>query len=267
MTHSDASPLPGQACRICGSALRFAFPGLLLADIPVNYTICEGCGSLILPSPHWLERAYNTAPEVDPDFGDLRRCAFIHRTVRRLRALKLLPKRGRCLDFGSGKGILLRMLLDDGQDAWGFDAYATPAFAAERVQKELPEGPFDLITLVEVIEHTLDPIQVLTRLRERLSERGILVLSTELFKEGVHGPEWHYLAPELGQHVTIFSEDGLRTAARAAGLEWAASLDFDHRSFVHLLIHQRRRLSAIGLLRLRWRSYWRERRVKGDRHA
>ena len=154
-----------------------------MAEIPVAYTICDGCGSLILPSPHWLERAYGTTPEVDPDFGDLRRCAFIHRTIRRMRALKLLPKRFRSLDFGSGKGILLRMLLDDGQDAWGFDAYATSSFAAERVMKEVPEGPFDLITLVEVIEHTTNPVPVLTRLRERLSERGVLLVSTELFDQ------------------------------------------------------------------------------------
>ena len=267
MTNPDDLNLPDQPCRICGSALRAAFPGLLLTDIPVTYTTCEGCGSLILPSPHWLERAYGTTPEVDPDFGDLRRCSFIHRTIRRMRALKLLPKYFRSLDFGSGKGILLRMLLDDGQDAWGFDTYAAPAFAADRMLKELPEGPFDLITLVEVIEHTLDPVPVLTRLRERLSKQGILILSTEFFDPAIHGLDWHYLAPELGQHITIFSKDGLQKAAQAAGLEWVGSLDFDNRSFAHLLVLQGQRLPALGLLRLRWRSDRRERRMHRDRYA
>ncbi len=238
-----------------------------MGDIPVTYCICANCGSLILPSPHWLDRAYGEPPEIDPDFGDLRRCAFVNRVIRRMRALKILPKRFRSLDFGSGKGILLRMQLDDGQEAWGFDQYAHAAFASERVVKDLPDGPFQLITIIEVIEHTLDPVPVLQRLKDRLSESGLLLVTTELFRQEIHGSDWHYLAPDLGQHVTIFSEAGLHQAASLAGLEWVASLDFDQRPFLHLFARQGQRPSALRLLRLKWRNHFRERKVNRDRYT
>jgi SAM-dependent methyltransferase len=184
-----------------------------------------------------------------------------------MKALGILPKRFRSLDYGAGKGVLLRLLLDDGQDAWGYDSYASPAFAEERVLQEIPSGLFDLITAIEVIEHTLDPVPTLKQIKKQLAPEGILALSTEFFDAATHGPEWHYLAPEHGQHITIFSPKGFKMAAEEVGLRWLGSLALNKQNFLHLLCHPERQISRWTLFRLNLRHRSRERKANRDRFA
>jgi hypothetical protein len=272
---TDRAPAPdtlgpcaaGEACRICGGALRPAFPGTLLGDVDVTYCVCVHCHSLILPQPHWLERAYGPLAVPDPDTGLLRRTLFVHATLRRMRSVGLLPRPCRSLDHGAGRGILVQLLLDSGFDAWGDDPIATPLFAEERVTRQRPAGPFDLITVIEVAEHLLDPVETLASLRATLAPRGILVLSTELFDAQRHGPAWHYLAPAHGQHVTFYSRDGLRLAAERAGLRWVESLRWGGGDFLHLLVHTDHSPARWRLRWLRWRQQRGKRRARRDRYA
>lgn len=257
----------GEACRICGGELRQAFPGTVLGEVEVLYGICQSCHSLILPAPHWLDRAYGTHYSPDPDTGVLYRSGFLLRCIKRMKALGFLPKHFRSLDYGAGKGVLLRLLLDDGQDAWGYDAYPRPAFAEERVLQEIPAGPFELVTAIEVIEHTLDPVPTLKRMKNLLASNGVLALSTEFFDEARHGPGWHYLAPEHGQHITIFSSQGLRMASEQAGLRWIGSLPLNKQDFLHLLCPVERQVSSWSLFRLLQRHRSRERKANRDRFA
>lgn len=262
LPHANFEP-----CRVCGGELRPAFAGAVLGDVEVTYCICAGCHSLILPQPHWLARAYGPLAVTDPDSGLLQRTLFVHATLRRMRSVGLLPQSCRSLDHGAGKGVLVRLLLDKGFDAWGCEPIAMPLFAEERITRELPAGPFDLITSIEVVEHLLDPAEVLGTLRAALGKRGVLLLSTELFDEHRHGPEWHYLAPAHGQHVTLYSRDGLRMVAQRAGLRWVESLRWGGADFLHLLVHAQFRPAPWRLwwLRLRQqRGKWRARR---DRYA
>ncbi len=260
----SAAPDP---CRICGGALRPAFTGTVLGDVAVTYYVCADCHSLILPQPHWLERAYGPLAVPDPDYGLLQRTLFVHATLRRMRSVGLLPQQCRSLDHGAGAGALVRLLLDHGFDAWGYEPIATPLFAAERIGRELPPGSFDLITSIEVAEHVRDPVETLCRLRAALAPRGILVLSTELFDERRHDGSWQYLAPAHGQHITLFSRDGLRVAAEKAGLRWIGSLRLGGVDFLHLMVHRAHRPSLWRLWWLRLRQQRGKRRARRDRCA
>ena len=260
---------PMEPCRICGGRLGPAFEGTVLDTVPVHYARCRDCDSLLLPAPTWLEEAYARKIVPDPDFGALNRTLFIHRCLRRLRArtIGLLPRRSRTLDIGTGRGLLLRMLLDDGHDALGFDPYPHSVFAEDRIQTALPEGPFAAITAIEVIEHTLDPVDVLKSLRARLAPDGLLALSTELYDSTTHGADWLYLAPEHGQHITLFSREGLHRAARAAGFQWLCSLDWGGKPFLHLLVPAETSVSSFRLWRLRRHHQAGERRHSRDSRA
>ena len=266
---SPREAAPMEPCRICGGGLRPAFEGIVLDTVPVQYARCTECDSLLLPSPTWLEEAYARRIVPDPDFGALNRTLFIHRCLRRLRSrtIGLLPKRSRTLDVGTGRGLLLRLLLDNGHDAWGFDPYPQSIFAEDRIQTSLPDGPFAAITAIEVIEHTLDPVDFLKSLRTRLAPDGFLALSTELYDSAVHGPDWAYLAPQHGQHITLFSGRGLQRAAHAAGLEWIHSLDWDGKPFFHLLVPAAARVSRFRLWRLQRLHRAGERRHRRDGRA
>jgi hypothetical protein len=239
------------ACRACGGSLTPAFDAVVLQDVQVTYERCGSCGSLMLLNPHWLRRAYGTAFVPDPDFGALRRTLFVHRTLRRLRAARLLPHRHRSLDFGSGLGMLVRLQRDHDVDAWGYDVYSTPKFAETYCRRVLPEGTFDLVTCIEVIEHTTDPIDVLKLFRSRVNENGLVAVSTEFVDGQVDPKSWHYLALEHGQHITLFSSAGFRVAVETAGFDWIRSVALDGIPFLHLLIPKGARRSWWKVLRLR----------------
>jgi SAM-dependent methyltransferase len=224
-------------CCICAQSLRDAFDATLLGDTRVTFQRCTACGTLQLPNPNWLDRAYAKRSTPDPDTGALMRALAVHRIVRRLRATRALPSNHRSLDFGSGRGTLVRLLRDEGQDAWGFEPYGEANFAEAFCGKELPSGRFALVTATEVIEHTPDPLAVLRRLRDLLAPRGLLLLTTELYDHARHPDPrtWSYLSLEAGQHVTLFTREGLCQAAWASNLDWFMSMDFVGVRCIHLL--------------------------------
>lgn len=100
----------------------------------------------------------------------------------------------RVLDIGCGTGFLLEQLAERGYSGVGVDLSPESVVIANRRLEELgasdrlsaqvgsayepPEGPFDLITLTDVLEHLEDPRACLTALRGVLAPGGLLVVST-----------------------------------------------------------------------------------------
>ena len=257
---------PSAACRACGGPLRLSFEAQVLGDTAATFHNCTTCDSIIVLEPHWLERSYATTLFPDPDSGALRRTLYVNRYIRRMRGVGLLPRRYRSLDYGSGLGMLVALQLDRNAAARGFDRYAEPRFAQLECTKELPEGPFDLITAVEVFEHLLDPIEVLTSLRQRLAPRGVVLISTELYQR-YRFPDpsrWPYLALDHGQHITLFTRDGLRRTAAAAGLRHVYTVNWGPTPFLHLFIHEGRTAPYGRLGFLAWQHMWGELRESLD---
>jgi 2-polyprenyl-6-hydroxyphenyl methylase/3-demethylubiquinone-9 3-methyltransferase len=95
------------------------------------------------------------------------------------------------LDVGCGAGLLAEPLARLGATVTAIDP-AEELIAAARdhaagqglaidyrvAAVETVEGKFDLITAMEVIEHTADPQQFLNSLAQRLAPAGLLILST-----------------------------------------------------------------------------------------
>ncbi len=102
--------------------------------------------------------------------------------------------RSRVLDVGCGTGYLLERLAEGGFSGVGVDLSPDSVEiaqkrlveigAADRLRAEVgsayepPDGPFDLITLTDVLEHLEEPRRCLSALAERLSPGGLLVVST-----------------------------------------------------------------------------------------
>ena len=141
----------------------------------------------------------------------------------------------RVLDVGAGQGELANDLaVRSGAEVVGIDvkpksiAFARERFAAAGVQfvesdvlDLVPEGPFDVVVLSNVIEHLEPRVELLQRLVAKYRPRRVLI------RVPAENRHWHVpLRRELGlpwfsdpSHVVEYDEALLKEELRAAGLE------------------------------------------------
>ncbi|MEO8842384.1 MAG: class I SAM-dependent methyltransferase [Kofleriaceae bacterium] len=115
-----------------------------------------------------------------------------------------LPAAAKCLDYGGGHGVLVRMLRDIGLDFAWFDKYAENLFA--RGFEGDVDGHHQLVTAFEVLEHLAEVDADLTRLFA--PEPDLVLVGTELHSG--YKPGWWYFMLESGQHIVFY---GARTMA------------------------------------------------------
>ena len=135
-----------------------------------------------------------------------------------------LNPKTRWLDYGCGNGGLVRYVRNAGiADAVGFDRgwivghsrkLGIPVLSEDEISDH--HGQFDVVTMLEVIEHVVDPLSVLQHARRLLKPNGILYLTT-----GNARPysdrllAWRYVIPEI--HVSYFQPCSMEAALTRAG--------------------------------------------------
>ena len=91
------------------------------------------------------------------------------------------------LDIGCGLGYLMDCAHDGGFRVAGIEfnsiaadrlreKYSFPVFVGDMLNYEGPKH--DVVTMMDVIEHVTDPIRAVRQIHARLSDRGLLVLTT-----------------------------------------------------------------------------------------
>ena len=105
---------------------------------------------------------------------------------------KVLKKQGnggrRLFDAGAGMGGMVRIMIDRGWDASGIDPskYAIKTgiqmhgvdLQQSTIQDFRPDGRFDVITLIGVLEHLIYPNKDLIKLHGMLNPGGIVLITT-----------------------------------------------------------------------------------------
>jgi SAM-dependent methyltransferase len=238
-TAAGSGTLP--ACRICAAPARF------VASVNGKYSgrtftlaRCSECGYAFIADP-WLdfeqiydERYYagrGADPLVDYEFE----LQHPSRTIRvyEWRGIAAVvdgligPLAGRrWIDFGCGNGGLVRYLREHGGvGAVGFEegSIADRAGAAgipvhDRSALAGWAGSADVVSAIEVIEHTADPVAELRTMRRLLRPGGVLFLTTGNARAHANRLEkWRYVVPEI--HISFFEPRTLARAMVAAGFE------------------------------------------------
>jgi 2-polyprenyl-3-methyl-5-hydroxy-6-metoxy-1,4-benzoquinol methylase len=252
-------------CPVCGSATapvgdrRSDFSGRTY-----HLRQCRDCWFSYVANP-WTEydriytAAYYAGQGADPHVDYLHEFEHPEISVRRyewrgieraVRSLRPTTPDTRWLDFGCGHGGLVRYLRDAGWHAtFGYDtgamadtarAAGLPILSDEALEQA--HSSFEVVTLIEVLEHVPDPVSLLQRIRRLLAPGGVLFLTT-----GNAAPyrrrllDWRYVLPDV--HVSFFEPQTLVRALERAGFVT------ERRGFLpgHADIIRFKMLKALGL--------------------
>jgi SAM-dependent methyltransferase len=137
---------------------------------------------------------------------------------------------GRLLDVGCGAGALLDVAAESNWQAHGQDIAAAGAAEARSRGHSVRVGElkdcnyethsFDAATMIEVIEHLVDPRETLTTVRALLRPRGQLLIATgDIGSLGARllGKRWGYLRPP--GHVSYFTRPAMSSVLLQCGFD------------------------------------------------
>jgi hypothetical protein len=206
-------------CKICGGPTHVSHRGLILAKYSVAYHLCAACEYWCTDEPFWLEEAYGQAIAAT-DTGLVQRNMTVARVLRAVLP-RLFPK-GPYVDWAGGHGMLVRLLRDAGFEFYWQDRYAENLMARGFEWQENHNGRnATVVTAVEVLEHTPDPLSFL---HECMAGCGAeVVIFTQVLHSGGGDPNWWYLSPVTGQHVSFFSAETLARIAERLGMHVRSS--------------------------------------------
>ncbi len=240
-----------RTCNLCGSTDTRGYHVQSYREL----FRCRNCG-LVYADPlptneekHETERlAYEG--EVLPETAEFfRNCsrdykpdAVIHGFGAMLEWIETVCEPGRILDVGAGTGVFLHLARERGWEPHGIDIcdlsaekaaheFSIDVQVGDFMQSDLTPESFDCITMLDVLEHCLDPTAFLARARSLLRPGGVLfvavpnqrslltVLLDRYIWLGGPGADWFLDRLYVSPHLYYFNPRLLAEAIRRAGME------------------------------------------------
>jgi SAM-dependent methyltransferase len=231
-------------CWVCGSAsLRpykprsdcgaLASADLKITDSRYGLTLalcqCQDCGFVLAVDDELRELNGLYECLDDPGYEETQGVRT-RQMIRLLRhVLRHQPQARTLLDIGAGAGALVRQARDLGIDAAGVEPSRALVESAARLNgvvllqgcfphPALADRQFDIITIIDVIEHLSAPVDLLRHAADALAPDGILVVVTpdlgSVAARFLRHRWWHFRMA----HVGYFNRVTLLKAAHRAGL-------------------------------------------------
>jgi 2-polyprenyl-3-methyl-5-hydroxy-6-metoxy-1,4-benzoquinol methylase len=202
---------------------------------------CNLCGLVYLnprPSISEIERIYPPTYHAF-DFSK-KNYGFVYKIRSRLEAWRVLnycrnlPDDARILDVGCGDGIHLNLLREFGKKCWTLEGVDINKHAVEMATRaglqvhlgiveeiDLPNENYDLVLMIQTIEHVEKPDEVFLAIHKLLRKGGRLVIVTDntysidfkFFKSGYWGG-YHF-----PRHWNLFNLHSLSKLAKKTGFE------------------------------------------------
>lgn len=193
----------------------------LLGEKFVDYYICTFCNFISAPNLYnWTdkelrEKIYNDEYiKIDPDFLMVRPRVL----ARSLVEICPDPRGVKHLDYGGGTGTLSELLNIVGWASEHYDPH---------MSKQLePEGKYNLVTAIEVFEHSNNPQKLMQSISSILSSKGVLIFTTHL-SDNRQSIDWNYIAPRNG-HISLYSQQSLKLLAKQYNLNFRSFSETAH---------------------------------------
>lgn len=209
--------MSGRPCVLCGGGAELY--GEAWARTYLRCGLCEL--TFLTPAQRpdaAVERARYDTHRNDPADAGYRR--FLDRVARPL--VQRLPPPARGLDYGSGPGPTLSVMLEEqGYHVRLYDPYYAP-------DDDVLSGEYDFVTCTETAEHFFDPAAEFSRLASLLRPGGWLGVMTELLHDDVEFSTWWYVRDLT--HVCFYRERTFEWIAARHGM----ALDIVSRSVIFL---------------------------------
>lgn len=171
-----------------------ALSKMLFVKGSYEYHECQECHTLFVPN------GIDQSNMVGGGFEAERNTSQNSERIRRF--AWLVGIYGGILDYGCGHGMLVNDSKAAGLECDGYDKFNPD-------MQKIPNKKYNLVSMIEVIEHLYFPYSELIEIYDLLLPNGIVYIETS-FTDIIPKPfeEAYYVEPTVG-HCTIFSHAGL----------------------------------------------------------
>lgn len=189
-----------------------------------NFSRCKDCGFVFF-NPHVpkedIIQFYSQLEDTEYSAEAENRAKNFNTILKRVEKLreKFSPKNNSLLDIGSASGIFLNLAQKEGYDIQGIepseylvkdakDQYQLDIFQGT-VEEYHSEKKYSVVTLLDIIEHLVDPDDFMNHVDRLIAEKGILVLVTpdvdSLMAKLLGKRWWHYRIA----HINFFNKKAI----------------------------------------------------------
>jgi SAM-dependent methyltransferase len=207
-----------------GSSRTTMSPGTILR--------CNHCGFGFRQSRFNQEQLADLYRKMDPKVYQSELRGRNRTAERHLRIVEKNASGGHILDVGCASGLFLSLAADAGWQVTGVEpSGALYREALERLggrgnvlpltleEADLGDGQFDVITMWDVLEHVVEPMETMKRCCALLRSSGCLFLNVpdlDSLQAKILGKRWPLLLPE---HLNYFNRPSLKLCGEMSGLQ------------------------------------------------